>query len=330
MKNIFKKIILSLTLLILCPVSGTALALNFSDISPDNNYDLPIHFLRSVGIVVGFPEDNTYRPNEYLTKATAAKVVLGAYETDVDHLLPVPALDPSTIFKDMSPLAPYAKYLVKADELGIFHPDADGYWKPNDPITRAEFMRLLLTTSNLDLSTMDDQQMFADVPQNAWFSKYMNMAGKYGLIIPDKDNNLYPSELVRRGEAAEIGYILFLGMKSNNTDLIISQMQANFDKAFYYLDKGNLLAAKRRISFSVGLGQLIYNLHPTDPLVLANAKLAKAGNYAINFVISNRIRGNETDANAWLQAAKNKAIDALSYDNSISGRINVIRTYFPN
>lgn len=294
----------------------------FSDVDKDNIYYQPIYFLHSNHLIVGYP-DNTYRPNEYLTRSIAAKVVLSAYENDDQYKLTIPEIDPSQSFIDASYDSWFTKYMLKAEEYQAFGRDADGYFKPYDPLTRAQFMKLVLTPSELDLESFDDVQLYSDVPDYAWFAKYMNFAGTFGLIVADKDNNLRPSDIVNRGEAAETGYLLYLMLKKDNTDMVLAELGANIDQTIHYASIGKDFAARRSAAIAIGLGQNLYDINNKNSVFLANAQLAKANAYSVNYHILKAAKS--PDANQWLELAKTKLDEAIKSDSSVVDRANSIK-----
>lgn len=294
----------------------------FSDVDKDSIYYQPIYFLHSNKLIVGYP-DNTYKPNEYLIRSIAAKVVLSAYENDDHYKLNIPDLNSSHVFIDANYDSWFSKYMVKAEEFQAFGRDADGYLKPNDPLTRAQFMKLVLAPSGLDLESYDDVQIYSDVPEYAWFAKYMNFAGTFGLIVADKDNNLRPSDIVNRGEAAETSYLLYLMLKKDNTDMVLAELEANIDQTLHYLDIGKDFAARRSAAIAIGLGQNLYEIDKKNPIFLARAQLAKANAYSVNYHILKAVKS--PDANQWLDLAKTKLDEAVNADSSLNNKANQIK-----
>lgn len=312
-------------------------ALNFSDVPPENIYELPIHVLRDAGLIVGYP-DNTFHPQEYLSRDSGAKVVLSLFESDPNFHLDVPELDVSSQFKDLDVASPVTKYLIKAKQLGIFDADADGYYHPKAPLTRAEFMKLVLVPFGLNLEALGMQQIFSDVPTYAWFAKYMNFAGKYGFILPDNDHNLYPSQLIRRGEAAEAGYLLYIMLKakdvqlipqeSDNEELLIGQIEACIAKSMDYLGYDETFAAKRLAAFAVGFGQLLYNSEPANLVNQALSRLAKATLYTVNYLVF--LANNDSGtAESWLALARTKLGDTQYADSGQNALADKLRGIWP-
>lgn len=315
--------LLALIFLLIPSIAG---ALQFSDVPEDYIYFLPIQELKQLGLITGY-QDGTFHPYDPLTRSIAAWIVLTAYENDAEYHLEIPELDPESTYADMTVADWYAKYLVKVDQMGIWGPDADGKYNPEKPITRSEFFKLVLVPSGLDLEGLDDQQYFPDVPNYAWFAKYMNFAGLNGLVIPDRDQNLYPSQVLSRGEAAEMGYALYLILKSEDHNLVYTQLNANLERALYYLQNGKILAAKRNASFAVGLGQKLINDVPNNDLYLGAAKMAKAINYTINYQILKPVLYQAEQTAFWLDKAQSKVNDALAFDPSLQTLADQIQPY---
>lgn len=329
-----KSRILSTTLLslflsvLILPTLSLADTPYFSDVTDDYVYHHSINFLKSENIISGY-EDGTYMPNDYLTRATGAKMVLAAYAANTTIHLDIEEVDPSDTFADIQSSDWYAKYLVKAENLGIWGRDSDGRFNPQKPLSRAEFMKLLLVPSGINLDSLQNTQLFSDVPKGVWFTKYMNYAGKYSIISPDRDNNLYPSQYISRGEAADWEYIIHLMTNSADTDMILAELKANIDEVFEAMQSGSLLGGKRNASFAVGLGQMLYNRAPTDPVFLSNAKLAKAVSYTLNAKISGDKLNNDTQAASWMTLARSKLAEAQAIVSSdINAQADELQTFW--
>jgi len=57
--------------------------------------------------------------------------------------------------------------------------DGNGRFRANDNITRAEFLKILLTASEIEIKEYDIP--FADVPENSWYFGYVATANRLGI-----------------------------------------------------------------------------------------------------------------------------------------------------
>jgi len=108
--------------------------------SPFNDLDMwQGRWIRSAwdrGIVQGYG-DNTFRPNQDMTRAEATKVILSAFgysQLSTDH----------SFFKDVSGWS--TGWIEQAHELGIVSGIGNGNFDPDRPITRAEAAKIIVKT----------------------------------------------------------------------------------------------------------------------------------------------------------------------------------------
>ena len=80
----------------------------------------------------------------------------------------------------------------------------DGSYKPENAVTRAEFLKLLVTLLCDEMFTPDGA-MFKDVPGDEWYSKYIASSIVYGFIdLKDYGETFGPDEPITRREVAKI------------------------------------------------------------------------------------------------------------------------------
>lgn len=80
----------------------------------------------------------------------------------------------------------------------------DGSYKPENAVTRAEFLKLIVTLLCDEMFTPDGA-MFSDVPGDEWYSKYIASAIVYGFVnIKDYGDTFGPDEPITRREVAKI------------------------------------------------------------------------------------------------------------------------------
>lgn len=165
----------------------------------------------------GFPQ-RTFQPGKQLTRAQAAQVVY--------RLLAAPDSGTgSCSYTDVPNGQWYAKSVRALCALGLF--DNGSHFRPNDIITRAEFVDLLIRVKPQAPGTAT----FPDVPASHWAAKPICAAASQGWIngYPDgtfrPDNGLSRAEactvinrmLGRTGDAEQASKLLTLGVFSDMT-----------------------------------------------------------------------------------------------------------------
>ncbi len=97
----------------------------------------------------------------------------------------------------------------------------DGTFKPNNNITRAEFIKILVVAVGIEMNVSAEE--FADVPADAWYRPYVNAARAAGLITGDDNNCFNPNAPITREDMA---VMIYRSYKLSGTDY-----QLNFNDA---------------------------------------------------------------------------------------------------
>jgi len=81
----------------------------------------------------------------------------------------------------------------------------DGSYKPENRINRAEFTKIIIeaTYSDADIEACTGAS-FSDVPAGQWFSKYICMAKKHGVVSGYPDGTFKPAGFINFAEASKI------------------------------------------------------------------------------------------------------------------------------
>ncbi|WP_018132117.1 S-layer homology domain-containing protein [Effusibacillus pohliae] len=82
--------------------------------------------------------------------------------------------------------------------------EADGSVKvkPNNSITRAEFVTLLV--KSLGLKSDQAGKRFEDVPAGSWYAEYVRIASSLGIVSGVSDTRFEPNRLIQRDEMATL------------------------------------------------------------------------------------------------------------------------------
>ncbi|MEC0226310.1 LamG-like jellyroll fold domain-containing protein [Paenibacillus alba] len=98
---------------------------------------------------------------------------------------------------------PSAHWAFRAIQIMSAMHNAEGannhYFYPNQAVTRAEFVALLMRSLNLQL---EGSRQFHDVPTDAWYSPYIGGAAALGLVEGKEGNRFDPEATINREEMA--------------------------------------------------------------------------------------------------------------------------------
>lgn len=120
-------------------------------------------------------------------------------------------------FSDVKDPYAYAYQIDWLADNGVLSGYADGKFKPNNCVNRAEFLKMLYSTleSNLDdlAAGAGWADYFSDVDTNAWYWKYLRYALQTGSAKGYPDKTFRPDQCVKRVEAVKIAVLDFNGGK---------------------------------------------------------------------------------------------------------------------
>ena len=135
--------------------------------------------------IVGYP-DNTFRPNNTITRAEVAAIFA--------RLSKDQSINNIVRFKDVKANAWYSKAVQIGVNQGFINGYTDGTFKPNKPITRAEFAAVISTYANKEASRL----AFNSV--NSWASDAIDTAYANGWM-QGYNGNFRPNDPLTRAEA---------------------------------------------------------------------------------------------------------------------------------
>lgn len=142
-------------------------------------------------VLGGYP-DGQFKGYREVNRAEAAKFLLLA------RLGTVADIKNSDKFPDVKNGEWYVPFVVTAANKGIIQGYPDGYFRPQNTVNTAEFLKMLTLTFGLSENL---GYSYTDVKSNDWFSKYAGIAEKYNLF-PDRSTFLNPGKNLTRKEVA--------------------------------------------------------------------------------------------------------------------------------
>ena len=157
----------------------------------DSGTDRYLNTKDHVQYMTGYP-DGSFGPGQNMTRAEAAQMF---YALLLDQNVPH-----TVSFSDVPADAWYAEAVNTLASLGMINGYPDGAFRPDAPITRAEFCVIALAFA---YEPEDFDCDFRDVSTSDWFYDYVAQATSYGWIS-GADRSFRPNECITRAEVSVI------------------------------------------------------------------------------------------------------------------------------
>ena len=181
-----------------------------------------------IAYVSGYP-DGTVRPNASVTRAETA-TMLYRLLTDARREEIETAVIP---FHDVTPTSWYAQAVAAMANGGYITGYEDGTFGGNKPITRAEFVAMLVRFIGLE----EAQCSFTDVSRTHWAYEHIATATAAEWIDGYPDGTFGPSRSITRAEAMTIiNRVLDRGVNEESTLLDFKVWPDNSETAWFYYE----------------------------------------------------------------------------------------------
>ena len=159
------------------------------------------------GVVKGRSK-GIFAPGDYLTRGEFIKIALNSIEAVVDPLEDVE----NAPFSDVALYAWYTPYIKKAKELGLINGYPDGTFQPDNPINKAEAIKILMAAFKFNIMSAGVRgDAFTDVFTDQWYFPSVNFALQNqladGIRLPNgtiMDDSFGPGRSITRGEMAKL------------------------------------------------------------------------------------------------------------------------------
>lgn len=155
-----------------------------------------------------------FRPDRSITRFELLKLALAS------NCMPITAQHepedvafsdtPYTLPRNAPPARLFRRNVIyTAQRTAIIEGYPDGSMRPDDPVNRAEALKILLNASRIEPAAGSGATIgFSDVMVDAWFAPYVQSAQELTVIEGYPDGTFRPGQPITRAEAAKI--ILFL------------------------------------------------------------------------------------------------------------------------
>lgn len=95
-------------------------------------------------------------------------------------------------------------YITDLVTLGVVEGYDDGTFLPNEPVNRAEFLKMVLGALNFEIPESADGMPFSDVDESAWYAPYILVAYENGIVDGYDNGTFAPGNEINRAEALKI------------------------------------------------------------------------------------------------------------------------------
>ena len=147
--------------------------------------------------LIGFA-DGTVRPNGKITRAEVATIFFRLLDDDTRAKY----WSSENNFSDVSADKWYNNAVSTLSRMGVIGGYADGTFRPDAPISRAEFAKIAVSFTQNNGSAV--YNYFTDVKTTDWFAPYVTAAKDGGLIEGYSDGSFKPESKITRAEACAI------------------------------------------------------------------------------------------------------------------------------
>jgi hypothetical protein len=178
-----------------CPVTP-ACPLIFTDVPPSHKFYSEITSLTAMKLISGY-EDGTFRPEASMTRGTAVKILVQAFD--------IPLQTSKVMrFNDVQPDTPYFAYVNAAYARGLVSGYADGTFRPEQAITRGALVKMVVRAAGWEF-VKPKKPTFADVSAESPSYPYVETAAAHGVLADlAPGGTLQVNKEVSRGEGAAI------------------------------------------------------------------------------------------------------------------------------
>ena len=178
-------------------VSGSRVTMNgkaYSPVTFVNRKAAELNRTDHFAFLVGYT-DGTFGPERDMTRAEVttmfARLLTEQIEADKAY---------SNTFSDVPKGCWAANYVGYMQQFGVITGYSDGSFRPDAPVTRAEFAAIASRFEKLT----EGSKSFTDVPDSYWAARYINFAATRGWVTGYSDGTFKPEDPITRAEVAAV------------------------------------------------------------------------------------------------------------------------------
>lgn len=117
------------------------------------------------------------------------------------------------VFTDVSSDYKYYQAISYLQENGIVEGYADGSFRPEQEVNRAEALKIILLGSDVLVPEIQEQEIFPDVPYGTWYAKFAAKAKNLGIVSGDSGTGMF-----RPGDTVNLAEIMKILLETNSVE----------------------------------------------------------------------------------------------------------------
>ena len=158
----------------------------FTDVPPNHRYEKELAYLVQHNYINGYP-DGRFLPDNPISRQHAALILTKVLQLDTTNVQ-----DPG--YKDVPKGHVYYNEIAALTTAGIIS-GADGYFNPQNNVTRAHMSKMIVEAFNL---TGSNDKVFTDVSQDFWAYDYIQTLVHNGVATGYLDQSFKPGQAISR------------------------------------------------------------------------------------------------------------------------------------
>ncbi len=180
--------------------------LSFSDVHKSHKNQVAIKYMKKQGIINGY-SDGIFRPNNFVNRAELLKLIIEAklnnFNKDEYN---------EACFSDIEKGDWYTAYVCYAKEKEWVNGYADGTFRPNQTVSKAEAVKIILVAYGFAVSEEASKTSFEDVEINDWYAVYLEKANDYD-FLETKTGKYNPNNGMTRANVSQVIYNVLVFME---------------------------------------------------------------------------------------------------------------------
>ncbi len=164
-----------------------------------------INKVYNLGYVQGY-EDNTFKPDQYITRAEAAKLIALWFDKNITN-----ASCLADFYSDVSCDEWFGGYIGFLTDKGVLQGYNDGTFGPGLKVTRAEALKMMIYAKELqDIDIVGVNNPFSDIFFENWYYNVVMVGYKLLIVQGYSDGTFRPNISITRAEYTKIFSETFL------------------------------------------------------------------------------------------------------------------------